>query len=237
MPLIGRYSFLPARSSNDNVTVKASRNNSKAAVQKQAVTTEEDDLSSLGILFGFLTVFLVFVIAGGMALSYLSYSFQAKVDYDDVIARSYKANEAIRERDNQLDLLLNSLKNQERKDAGVISTEKFVPSTDLQKVLTARDEYQKVKVTDFAAFNAANKVYLTELSNYLATHKQDSSVYYYAKSSNLKALIELDNYNHFIIAYRNRFNSKVYTWIANNNKGHEDYCKVVPLDTTDYLSD
>ena len=226
-----------ARSSNDNVTVKASRNNSKAAVQKQAVTTEEDDLSSLGILFGFLTVFLVFVIAGGMALSYLSYSFQAKVDYDDVIARSYKANEAIRERDNQLDLLLNSLKNQERKDAGVISTEKFVPSTDLQKVLTARDEYQKVKVTDFAAFNAANKVYLTELSNYLATHKQDSSVYYYAKSSNLKALIELDNYNHFIIAYRNRFNSKVYTWIANNNKGHEDYCKVVPLDTTDYLSD
>ena len=173
-----------ARSSNDNVTVKASRNDSKAAVQNQAVTTEEDDLSSLGILFGFLTVFLVFVISGGMALSYLSYSFQAKVDYDDVIARSYKANEAIRERDNQFDLLLNSLKNQERKDAEVISTEKFVPSTDLQKVLTARDEYQKVKVTDFAAFNAANKVYLTELSNYLATHKQDSSVYYYAKSSN-----------------------------------------------------
>ena len=228
-----------ARSSNDNVTVKASsRNDSKAAVQKQAVTTEEDDLSSLGILFGFLTVFLVFVIAGGMALSYLSYSFQAKVDYDDVIARSYKANEAIRERDNQLDLLLNSLKNQEMKSAGVISTEKeFIPSNDLQNVLTARDEYQKVKVTDFAAFNAANKAYLTELSNYLATHKQDSSVYYYAKSSNLKALIELDNYNHFIIAYRNRFNSKVYTWIANNNKGHEDYCKVVPLDTTDYLSD
>ena len=138
-----------ARSSNDNVTVKASRNNSKAAVQKQAVTTEEDDLSSLGILFGFLTVFLVFVISGGMALSYLSYSFQAKVDYDDVIARSYKANEAIRERDNQLDLLLNSLKNQEMKSAGVISTEKeFIPSTDLQNVLTARDEYQKVKVTD-----------------------------------------------------------------------------------------
>ena len=173
-----------------------------------------------------------------MALSYLSYSFQAKVDYDDVIARSYKANEAIRERDNQFDLLLNSLKNQEMKSAGFISTEKeFIPSNDLQNVLKARDEYQKVKVTDFAAFNAANKVYLTELSNYLATHKQDSSVYYYAKSSNLKALIELDNYNHFIIAYRNRFNSKVYTWIANNNKGHEDYYKVVPLDTTDYLSD
>lgn len=228
-----------ARSSNDNVTVKASsRNDSKAAVQKQAVTTEEDDFSSLGILFGFLTVFLVFVIAGGMALSYLSYSFQAKVDYDDVIARSYKANEAIRERDNQLDLLLNSLKNQEMKSAGVISTEKeFIPSNDLQNVLTARDEYRALQITDFAAFNAANKAYLTELSNYLATHKQDSSVYYYAKSSNLKALIELDNYNHFIIAYRNRFNSKVYTWIANNNKGHEDYYKVVPLDTTDYLSD
>ena len=227
-----------ARSSYDNdVTVKASRNDSKAAVQNQAVTTEEDDFSSLGILFGFLTVFLVFVISGGMALSYLSYSFQAKVDYDDVIARSYKANEAIRERDNQLDLLLNSLKNQERKDAGVISTEKFVPSTDLQKVLTARDEYQKVKVTDFAAFNAANKVYLTELSNYLATHKQDSSLFYYAKSSNLNALVELYNYNDIIYAYRNRFNSKIYTWIANNNKGHEDYYKVVPLDTTDYLSD
>lgn len=227
-----------ARSSNDNVTVKASRNNSKAAVQNQAVTTEEDDLSSLGILFGFLTVFLVFVIAGGMALSYLSYSFQAKVDYDDVIARSYKANEAIRERDNQLDLLLNSLKNQEMKSAGVISTEnEFVPSTDLQKVLTARDEYQKVKVTDFAAFNAANKAYLTELSNYLATHKQDSSLFYYAKSSNLNALVELYNYNNYIVAYRNRFNSKVYTWIANNNKGHEDYLKVVPLDTTDYFSE
>lgn len=195
-------------------------------------------------MLGFLITFLIIVLGIWLTFSYITYSFQAMIDYDDVCSKGYKVNENLKNRDNYLELLVNLLSQNEGKKVGVEIDKEFVPSPELQKVLDSQSEYNKYKLSDFKAFDEANRKLLSNLVeylNYCATNKPEylegTQRYYvsYIAEYNQKALLEMKSYNEAIEIYLDRFNNPAYRFVAHRNQEHELYSRVAPFDLTDYF--
>ena len=199
---------------------------------------------SIGYLLGFLITFLIIVLGIWLTFSYITYSFQAMSDYDDVCYKGYKVNENLKNRDNYLDLLVNLLSQNEGKKVGVEIDESFVPSPELKKVLDSQSAYKMYKLSDFKAFDEANRKLLSSLVeylNYCASNKPEylegTPRYYvsYIAEYNQRALFEMKSYNEAIEIYLDRFHNPAYRFVAYRNQEHELYSKVAPFDLTDYF--
>lgn len=198
----------------------------------------------MGYLLGFLITFLIVVLGIWLTFSYIAYSFQAMIDYDDVCYKGYKVNENLQKRDNYLELLVNLLSQNEGKKVGVEFDKEFVPSQELQKVLDSQSEYNKYKLSDFKTFDEANRKLLSSLVeylNYCATSKPEylegTQRYYvsYIAEYNQQALLEMKSYNEAIELYLDRFNNPAYRFVAHRNEEHELYSNVAPFDLTNYF--
>ena len=195
-------------------------------------------------MLGFLITFLIIVLGIWLTFAYITYSFQAMSDYDDVCYKGYKVNENLKNRDNYLDLLVNLLSQNEGKKVGVEIDESFVPSPELKKVLDSQSAYKMYKLSDFKAFDEANRKLLSSLVeylNYCASNKPEylegTPRYYvsYIAEYNQRALFEMKSYNEAIEIYLDRFHNPAYRFVAYRNQEHELYSKVAPFDLTDYF--